>query len=396
MYPILAGMKIIELTAFVAAPLAGLTLHQLGAEIIKIDPEGGGLDHQRWPLSKEGTSLYWTGLNKGKKSVTLNLRSEAGKMQFTEILRHSGEDGGIILTNLAGPEWLSYEVLRKIRPDLIMVSLIGHYDGKTAVDYTVNCAVGMPLITGIPETLKFPINSVMPTWDAVAGLTLATGLLAAERHRRITGEGQFVNLALSDTAYAMVANLGYMAEAQTSSNHRPAIGNHIYGTFGHDLQTRDDRRVMVVALTKRQWQSLLQATNMQDEMAKITEKSGLDLTLEGNRYQMRDEILVPLQQWAQQKELAEIANIFDTENICWGLYQSFQQMAHEDQRASLKNPLFQEIEQEGVGRIKAAGSPLIFSAFKRDKLRSASRIGADTETVLADIAKKSGNNHGGA
>ena len=167
MYQILAGMKIIELSAFVAAPLAGLSLQQLGAEIIRIDTEGGGLDYRRHPLSDEGTSLYWTGLNKGKKSVTLDLRNDTGREKFYHLLKNSGDDGGILLTNLGGAEWLDYSALKKIRPDLILVSLTGHHDGKIAVDYTVNCAVGFPMVTG-NATEDTPINSVMPVWDAVA------------------------------------------------------------------------------------------------------------------------------------------------------------------------------------------------------------------------------------
>jgi 2-methylfumaryl-CoA isomerase len=66
MYDVLSGMRILELSAFIAAPLAGLTLSQLGADVIRVDPEGGGMDYKRWPLSDDGTSLYWAGLNKGK------------------------------------------------------------------------------------------------------------------------------------------------------------------------------------------------------------------------------------------------------------------------------------------------------------------------------------------
>jgi len=75
----LGGLRIVESTAFIAAPLATMSLAALGAEVIRLDPPEGGLDHGRWPLSERGASLYWTMLNRGKRSVTLDLRHEAGR-----------------------------------------------------------------------------------------------------------------------------------------------------------------------------------------------------------------------------------------------------------------------------------------------------------------------------
>jgi 2-methylfumaryl-CoA isomerase len=97
----LHGLTILEISSFVAAPLGGLTLAQLGAEVIRVDPIGGGGDLGRWPLAPSGTSLYWTGLNKGKRSVTVNLRHAEGRRIVRELITASGPDGGIVLTNVA-------------------------------------------------------------------------------------------------------------------------------------------------------------------------------------------------------------------------------------------------------------------------------------------------------
>lgn len=74
-FSLLKGVKIIEVSAFIAAPLAGLTLAQLGAEVIRSDPVGGGIDASRWPLAADGTSLYWCGLNRAKQSVCVDLKT---------------------------------------------------------------------------------------------------------------------------------------------------------------------------------------------------------------------------------------------------------------------------------------------------------------------------------
>src|SRR5215831_12240521 len=108
----LAGMRVVEVSSFVAAPLGGLTLAQLGAEVIRVDPAGGGPDITRWPLAPSGASLYWTGLNKGKRSVTVSFRDPAGQQAIRDLVTGSGSDGGILLTNASYP-WLDHELLRE-------------------------------------------------------------------------------------------------------------------------------------------------------------------------------------------------------------------------------------------------------------------------------------------
>jgi len=182
----LAGLRVVEVSSFVAAPLGGLTLAQLGAEVIRVDPAGGGPDYTRWPVAPSGTSLYWTGLNKNKRSVTANLRDPGDQQAIRDLVTGSGPDGGILLTNASYP-WLSYEALQAERADVIVLRITGKHDGGTAVDYTVNAGIGFPLVTG-PDSLADPVNHVLPAWDVACGLYAATGILAAERHRRRTGQ----------------------------------------------------------------------------------------------------------------------------------------------------------------------------------------------------------------
>ncbi|MEM9075065.1 MAG: CoA transferase, partial [Myxococcota bacterium] len=144
---ILEGMRVIEGSAFVAAPLAGMTLAQMGADVIRFDPLGGGLDYHRWPVTDENDSLFWAGLNKGKRSITVDMRSERGRKLLIDLVCAPGEEGGLFVTNFPARGWLDYQRLREKRPDLIMINLVGARDGSTAVDYTVNPAVGFPSVT---------------------------------------------------------------------------------------------------------------------------------------------------------------------------------------------------------------------------------------------------------
>src|SRR6185369_13965951 len=94
----LSGLRIVEVSAFVAAPLCGLTLAQLGADVIRIDPPGGNIDIGRLPRAPSGRSLYWSSLNRGKRSVEIDFRKPEGKALVRRILASSGKNGGILVT----------------------------------------------------------------------------------------------------------------------------------------------------------------------------------------------------------------------------------------------------------------------------------------------------------
>src|SRR4051794_12484551 len=168
-----------------------MTLAQLGADVIRFDQIGGGLDYKRWPLAADGQSLFWAGLNKGKRSIQLDLRSERGRELAAALIAAPGDAAGLFLTNFPARGWLAHDALSAHRPDLVMVALTGNPDGTSEVDYTVNPATGFPAATG-PRNLAEPLNSVLPAWDVAMGTLAAVGLLAADRHRARTGEGQLI------------------------------------------------------------------------------------------------------------------------------------------------------------------------------------------------------------
>jgi 2-methylfumaryl-CoA isomerase len=381
--PILAGLRIVELSAFVAAPLGGATLAALGADVIRVDPPGGGIDIDRWPLHR-GRSLYWAGLNQGKRSITIDTRSKEGQRQVSKLIAAPGEGGGIVLTNLPVRGWNSYPELSKLRPDLIMVVITGDRDGGTAVDYTVNAAVGFPWLTG-PEDHDGPVNHVLPAWDGMTGFLAAFAILAAERHRRLHGEGQLVELSLSDVAMAMAGHLGLIGEAILEPEPRGRFGNDVYGTFGRDFGTRDGRRVMVLALTPRQWLSLGEATGLSDAFSDLESRVGADFGKEGDRWAHRKELFELLESWIAQHDLADVGKAFDQHGVLWSPYQTVKQLIADDPRASTANPIFSDVDHAGLGRFLTTGSPLRFGAAAPVPPRPAPTLGEHTEEVMREF-----------
>jgi 2-methylfumaryl-CoA isomerase len=350
----LAGLRVLEISSFVAAPLGGLTLAQLGAEVIRIDPAGGGPDHSRWPLAPSGTSLYWTGLNQGKRSLTLDFRDPASHEIVAGLVADSGPDGGIVLTNV-DRDWLSHAELARRRPDLIHLRIQGRHDGGTAVDYTVNAGLGFPLVTG-PEDLVGPVNHVVPVWDVACGLYAAMGLLAAERHRRRTGAGRAITLALEDVALAVAGHLGFLGEAQLTGENRPRIGNHLYGGFARDFATAGGDRIMVVALTGRHFRDLAEVTGLTATLAELARLLDADFSADADRYAHREVIASLLAPWFAQRTVDDLSRAFAGSSVLWSRYRSFTDLVADPGLAA--NPLLREIDQPGVGRLLAPGSPL--------------------------------------
>jgi 2-methylfumaryl-CoA isomerase len=379
---LLADLRIVELSAFVAAPVGGMTMAQFGAEVIRIDPIGGGIDYTRWPVTKDGASLYWAGMNKAKRSVALALDKPEGRELAQAIATAPGSGGGIVLTHLPPLPGLDYASLKAKRDDVILLRLIGNRDGSAAVDYTVNAASGFPMVTGPGGA---PVNNVVPAWDIAAGLYLATSLLAAERHRARTGEGQEVVAALADVMLTAVGHLGYIGDVAINGHARPAIGNDLYGSFGRDFATADGRRVMIIALTPRQWRALGRVTGLADKLAMIGEMMEVDLDTETGRYEARDAIAALLARWCAGKTLAEIAAAFSGSGVLWGPYQDFVELVRNDPRCSPANALFAEVEQPGIGRYPMPGLPLDFSAAPREPTRPAPRLGEHTDQVLSEV-----------
>jgi 2-methylfumaryl-CoA isomerase len=384
MVKILEGMRIVEGSAFVAAPLAGMTLAQMGADVIRFDRIRGGLDHQRWPVTAKGRSLFWAGLNKGKRSLAVDMATPRGQEIVTRLICAPGEQAGIFLTNLRVRGWMDYDELKKHREDLIMMSVTGDRSGGPQVDYTVNPAVGFPNATG-PEGSTDPVGHVLPAWDCITGQQAALGILAAERHRRMTGEGQLVELALKDMALAMLGNLGIIGEVAINGVDRPKMGNSLYGAYAQDFVCKCGGRVIVVALTVRQWDNLKAATHTQEAFDELAAKLGVKLSLEGERFTHRAAITGVLKPFFEARAIEDFAQSFNERSVTWSRYRSFREAVAEDPDCSTDNPMFSMLDHPGIGAYLTPGNPIAFSGVERIAPTRAPSLGENTDEILVEI-----------
>jgi len=360
----------------------------MGADVIRFDDIQGGLDSDRWPLTKDGKSIYWAGLNKGKRSIAVDLRNPRGREILTALITAPGEGAGIFSTNMPARGWLAHEELAKKRADLISLNILGDRHGSANVDYTVNSLTGFPMVTG-PAGYAGPVNNVLPAWDIATAYAGAMAILAAERHRRLTGNGQKIVLPLQDMALAAVSATGYIGEAVVNQADRPRFGNEIFGTFGRDFRTKDGKYVMVCIFSDRHLEALAKAGGFGEAFRKIEQTKNVDLKLEADRWNARAELAATIEPWVANHTADEVGAALKKEGALWAPYRTFRELAS-DKDTVLDNPMFTILDQPGIGKYPVAASPLQFGAVEREKPKPAPLLGQHTDEILSVILGLSG------
>jgi 2-methylfumaryl-CoA isomerase len=380
----LAGLRVVDVSTYVAGPSGAMTLAQLGAAVIRIDPIGGATDTRRLPRAPSGDSLYWAGLNKAKKSVEIDLSSPEGRQLVGALVGAPGPEGGVLLTNAVGQPWLGYEAMRAYRDDLVLVHIGGRHDGKPAVDYTINCEVGLPLITG-PLDFDRPVNHVLPAWDLLTGLHAAIAILAAERVRSRTGAGQEVRLNLADVAVATMGHLGFVGDVVVNGRERLRDGNYLFGSFGCDFPTADGQRVMVVALTERHWRKLVELTGIGGAISALEQSLAVDLSAEEDRYRYREVLEALIRPWFSARTYDEVTEGLDRAKVLWGPYRTIENLVNDPQSLLHLGPLMVDVDQPGIGTFPIPRPVLAFSRSGRDDPAPAPTLGNDTDAVLGEL-----------
>jgi 2-methylfumaryl-CoA isomerase len=223
------------------------------------------------------------------------------------------------------------------------------------------------------------VNHVLPAWDVACGLYAAVGILAAERHRRRTGQGRAITLALQDVALAVTGNLGFLAEPQLTGRSRPRIGNHLYGSFARDFATASGDRVLIVILTARHFADLGRVTGLAAAFREVERALGADFSTDAGRYAHREVLAALLAPWFAGQPTDHVMSSLNETSILFERYRSFAEVAGDP--ATAANPLMRLIDQPGVGPVVVPGLPLLQPGLP--EVRPAPRLGADTEAVLA-------------
>jgi crotonobetainyl-CoA:carnitine CoA-transferase CaiB-like acyl-CoA transferase len=261
----LQGIRVVDLTRVLAGPFATQSLGDLGAEILKIEPPGGGDETRRFPPFVAGESHYFLGINRNKKSLVIDLSQEAG----ADILRRLVDRADILVENyrpgVMDRLGLGYEALSAMNPRLIYCAisgfgLTGPLSDKPSFDIVTQALTGALSING--ERGHMPVKLGIPLGDMVGGVFGPMAILAALHERTRTGQGRLIDISLYD---GLIGMLGYFAQlAFVTGEDPPPMGSSHPNIVPYGSFPAADGSIIIAVLSERFWGKLCEALERPD------------------------------------------------------------------------------------------------------------------------------------
>jgi len=372
----LEDIVVLDLTRVLAGPYCAMVLANLGAKLIKVERPKTGDDSRSFGPYKNGQSAYFVSLNRGKKSIAIDLKKPEGKQIIKELAKVSD----VVLENFRPGTTrklgLSYDVLCKINPRVIYaaVSGFGHsgpYSERPAYDMLAQGMGGIMSITGQPGGEPTRVGSSIG--DIIAGMFGAIGIISAIYERVFTGKGQMVDVAMLDGQVAVLEN----------AIARYAISGEVLGPLGSrhpsispfgGFKTRDSW-VIIACGNQIIWERFCRAIGREDLM-EIPEFATNDKRTENYKKlkPIMDEIV-------QQKTTQEWLELLEKHNVPSGPINTIDKL-FDDPQVKSRNMLI-KAEQPGMGTIYVAGNPIKLSTLKEEAVTDpAPNIGEHTDEIL--------------
>jgi 2-methylfumaryl-CoA isomerase len=230
-----------------------------------------------------------------------------------------------------------------------------------------------------------PVNHVLPAWDLLGGAYAAFAMTSALLRRRMSGVGAEIRVPLSDLAASSLSHLGAVAEVLAAGD-RPRMGNDLFGAFGRDFVTADDKRLIVVAITPRQWSGLLKTLDLGDAIAAIEAELGLSFARdEGARFIHRARLFTLFDAAFAARTADALKPAFDAGGVTWGVYQTLHEAVTTDARLFTANPLFETLTHPSGLTYPTSGPAATLAGEARGPVAPAARLGAHTDQVLAEV-----------
>ena len=375
-HPPLDGLVVLDLSRVLAGPYAAMMLADLGAEVIKVERPEQGDDTRQWgPPWAGGESAYYLSVNRNKKSMTLNLKSEKGR----EIVRALARRADVLVENWrAGTmdKWgLGYKDLYQENPGLVYCSVTGYgqtgpYRDRAGYDFVIQAEGGTMSITGPAEGPPMKVGVAIV--DLTAGMFATIAILAALHEREKSGQGQSIDMALLDAQVAWLANVGsnYLVSGQQPKRHGNAHPNIVpYEPF-----PTSDGWLAVGIGNDRQWQRLCALADWDDLAGDERFSKNPD------RVEHRSLLIPILQKRFQEKSSAEWRTALLEAGIPCGPINAIDQVFADPQ--VLARDMLLELDHPTAGTVKLAGSPLKLSRTPVRIAEAPPLLGQHTEEVL--------------
>lgn len=379
-YKALEGIVVLDFTKVLAGPYCGSILADFGADVIKIELPGKGDDARAYGPIVNGESLYYANLNRGKRGITLNLKTEQGKEVFKKLVRKADI---LIENNRPGVMerlGLSYEELSRINPRLIYGKISGFgstgpYADRPGYDIISQAMGGLMSVTG--EKGGSPTRSGNAMGDVLGGMNLTIGILMALEARNRSGRGQVVDIALVDS---VIASLEQAWQRYFTSGKIPVRHGNSYDAIApYDSYRAKDGYLVIGCGNQKLFEVLCLRILNRPEL--ITDERFATMPL---RVENQMALKKVIEEWMQDMTVDEVVKQVLDVGIPAGPIMSLDMIAN-DVHFTEARQMFEEIDYPGVGTIKLNNSPIKLSESKA-KIRGLSpKLGEHNKEILMNL-----------
>ena len=375
---LLDGVKVLDLTRVLAGPYCGMMLADMGAEVTKIELPGRGDDSRRNFPIVNGESAYFMNLNRNKRGMTLNLKSEKGREIFRELVKQSD----IVLENyrpgVMEKLGLGYEDLKKINPAIIYgaVSGFGHYgpySKRAGYDIIGQAMSGLMSTTGWPDTP--PTRTGTAISDVMGGISCCVGVLAAYINRLKTGAGEKVDVALVDSMVSAleIINIIYLCTGRVPSR----IGNRYEAIYPYDSFKAKDGHVIIACGNNKLFELLVGVMNKPELL------ENPHFADNNERVLNHAELKPIIEEWLKDKTIDETVDMLLAVGIPAGPINTIDRVVADPHIAGARE-MFVELEHPKAGKMKVTGNQIKFTNKKVKIDRPAPLLGQHNEEILGE------------
>ena len=375
---LLIGTRILDLTQMLAGPFGTMMLADMGAEVIKIEEPGiGDRTRTMGPHFVAGTSAYFVSVNRNKKSMTLNLKENAGREIFYDLVKKSDVVFDNFRPGVLERLKCDYESLKKVNPKIICCSISafgqnGPYREMPAFDLSIQALSGVMSYTGEPE--RAPVRMGIPMGDLAGAMYAAFAVAAALHSRDEKGNGCRIDISLLDSITALHT---YVAQYYFFSGELPKpIGSGHQSVVPYQAFRTKDMYIVIAVYTDKFWEGLCKALGVEhlinDPKFATNEK----------RRDHRQELIKILSEAFEKKNGAEWLALLEKEGVPCGPINTLDKTLSD--RQLLERNMVVELDIPDYGKLKTLGNPVKVEGSKERFVHSP-KLGEHTEMILRDI-----------
>lgn len=375
----LTGLKVLDLTRVLAGPYCTMLMADMGAEVLKVEIPNKGDDTRSFGPFANDESLYFANINRSKKSITLNLKSQEGKEIFYKLVK----EYDIVVENyrpdVMDKLGLGYDVLKEINPRVIYAAVSGFgsygpYSHRPGYDIIAQAMGGLMSITGQPGNPPTRTGNAMG--DILGGLNLAIGVLAAVNNRHQTGLGQKIDLSLVD---CVVSSLEVGLERYMDTQKVPErVGNRYNTLYPYDSFPAKDGELVIGCGNQKLWEEFAVLANLEHLLEVERYKTPT------SRLVYWEELKVIISEWTMQYTVAEAVDLVLGAGVPSAPIYNFADLIHDPHIADARE-MFVDIEHPVAGNIKLGGCALKFSDTKNEIRFPSPLLGQSNEDVYENL-----------